>query len=291
MSQKESNSVQILGVRVDSTQKDELLKILESRIASKRRTTMVTPNPEFLVFAYRYPWFRQALNRADFALADGVGLVMAAEFLAQTKRTDTAVQRVMAGLAVGWRGLRAKTMTALPERTTGADLFTDLCRLAAKNSWRVYLLGGLPGVADKALAAMRKKYPDLTGWAESGPVVEVSRDTGEWRTASEVVRKITETINQKEPDVVFLGWDMEKQVKFMDDQVSLFRKGLYVGVGGTFDYYSRFKRAPEKWRRQGFEWLYRLIQEPRRWRRMVTAVVVFPWLVFRSAAASKQKRD
>jgi len=206
---------------------------------------LVTPNPEFVVYAHRQPWFRQILNSADFAIPDGVGLVWAARFLGQP----------------------------LHRRIPGTDLMEKLCREASRRGWSVYLLGAKPGVAKKALAVLKRRYPGLKGWAESGPVIKNSglkkKEALVW------VKKI----NEKRPTFLFVAFGMGKQEKFIFENWKAMEVKLAMGVGGAFDYLSgTVPRAPVWIRKIGFEWFYRLFRQPWRGRRQL-ALIKFVWLI------------
>lgn len=279
---KASNRVQILGVYLNGTPKDQLLAILEQRMDRGQKTSVLTPNPEFLVFAHTHRWFKEALNRTDLAVPDGTGLLMAAEFQNKRVGKKCPLALITLGLKVGWRGARGSPAGVLRERVAGADLMDDLCALAARRNWSVYFLGGRSGVAAAALKALQKKHPGLKGWAESGPTLTIHSQKGEWLTESRVLKGLVSRINREKPRFLFLALEMSKQARFIDDFKKELKVGLLMGVGGSFDFLAGSQvRAPLAWRRFGLEWLYRFFREPKRWRRILNAVVVFPWLVFR----------
>jgi N-acetylglucosaminyldiphosphoundecaprenol N-acetyl-beta-D-mannosaminyltransferase len=246
MSKLGLNTTTIAGISLVGSSQDQLLAVLEEKINFRHKLFLVTPNPEFVVFAETNPWFKTILKKADLAIPDGTGLLWASKILDKS----------------------------LKERISGIDLMADLCRLAAKNGWTVYLLGGWSGVAKKALAVLKKRYPGLKGWAESGPVMSL-----ESRVKSHQfwVKKI----NQKNPDLLFVGLGMGKQEKFIAANWNKLNVRLAMGVGGAFDYLSgEISRAPKWMRDGGFEWLYRLIREPWRWRRQL-ALLKFVGLVIK----------
>ncbi len=239
------NTFTIAEIGLIGSSKARLLAELEKKISSRHKIFMVTPNPEFVVFAQANPWFKKILKQADLAIPDGVGLVWASKLLG----------------------------SPIKERISGTDLMENLCQLAAKKGWSVYLFGGWPGVAQKALAVLKKRYPGLKGWAESGPKLEI----GNWKL--EIEEKWLKEINKKKPTFLFVAFGMGKQEKFIADNWPDLKVKLAMGVGGAFDYISgETPRAPNWLRKIGFEWLYRLIREPWRWRRQL-ALIRFGWLV------------
>jgi N-acetylglucosaminyldiphosphoundecaprenol N-acetyl-beta-D-mannosaminyltransferase len=234
---KTAVSIKILGVSLDSTSYGEVLTLVNRRLENCRQTFIVTPNPEFLVFAQSNQWFKELLNSADLAIPDGVGLVWASRILGKPLRA----------------------------RLTGVDLMTKLCQRAAARGWTVFLLGGEKGVAQKALSKLQASFPGLKGWAESGP-----RLTLESWSRKEVARW-QEKVAQKSPDLLFVALGMGKQEKFI---AAIFKKipvKLAMGVGGAFDYLAgKINRAPSWMRAFGLEWFYRLLREPKRWRRQLS---------------------
>ncbi len=235
---KDGFKVKIAGVGLNSSSQKEVLRKIDQRIQAGKRTFITTPNSEFLVFAQKNPWFRQILNQADLAVPDTIGLVWA-------------------GIILG------KPVKRFP----GVHLMEALCRAAAKSGWTVYLLGARPGVAQKTLAVLKKRYPGLKGWAEEGP--PDPRYSPKTANKEDWVGKI----NQKKPDLLFVAFGMGKQEKFIADNWSQLRVKLAMGVGGAFDYLSgRVKWAPKWVRKLGFEWIYRLFQEPWRWRRQLRLI-------------------
>jgi len=258
MSKKELNRVKIVGQTLISTSEKRLLAFLASKIAGGEKVFVVTPNPEFLVFARHNPWFEAILKKADMAIPDGVGLVWASRFLGQP----------------------------IKERISGTDLMEKLCHQAARKKWSVYLIGGQPGVAEKTLAVLKKRYPRLKGWAKSGPELELIN--GEWspKTKEEMAKAVKE-INAQKPDLLFVAFGMGKQEKFIADNWNKLKVKLAMGVGGAFDYLSgRVPRAPNWVRNAGLEWFYRLFRQPWRWKRQLR-LLEFVWLVVRERFSSK----
>jgi len=250
MSKKGRFQATIVGISLDSISQRRLLKKIIERIEKYKKTFIVTPNPEFIVFAQKHSWFKKILNQADFAIPDGVGLIWAGKILGQP----------------------------IKERISGTDLMEKLCREATKRSLSIYLIGGKPGVAKKALRVLKKRYPGLKGWAETGP--QISLDTSEVVLMDTSVSEVKQ-INQKKPDLLFVAFGMGKQEKFIYDNWDRLNVKLAMGVGGAFDYLSsQVPRAPNWVRKAGLEWLFRLIHQPWRWRRQLT-LLEFIWLVFK----------
>jgi N-acetylglucosaminyldiphosphoundecaprenol N-acetyl-beta-D-mannosaminyltransferase len=257
---KDLNKAKILGISFNSTPRPRLLEILARKVAQKVKATVVTPNPEFCTFAYHRGWFKALLNRADYAVPDGIGLIWAARLLKQP----------------------------IKERIAGVDLMEDLCQLAAKNGWKVFLVGGKPGVAEGAAHHLKGKYPGLKVWSESGGKLSMDGN-GKWSEESlKEIERLVEKIDKVSPDLLFVGLGMGKQEKFIFDNWKKLNVRLAMGVGGAFDYLSgRVHRAPRWMRNVGFEWLFRLIRQPWRIGRQL-ALLEFVRLVFRERVNFKK---
>lgn len=235
----------IATIRLVSTTKKGLLDYLIGSIDSKKKIMLFTPNPEFIVYAGKHIWFRNILTQSDINIPDGVGLSLAGRILKKP----------------------------LKERITGVDLMIDLCKEAPKRGWSAYFLGGEPGVAQASILKLRQDFGDFEAWFSSGPRINLNETSGEISPLSEI-GKTVEEINKKKPDLLFVGFGMGKQEKFIMDNFKKLDIKLAVGVGGSFDYISgKAKRAPLLIRRVGLEWLFRLIREPWRLKRQLSLLV------------------
>lgn len=145
---KDQRMGKILGIRLNGTYLVEVLKEITSRLAKKQKTFIVTPNPEFIVYAQRHPWFARILNSADIAIPDGIGLVWAARILNQPRL----------------------------ERVTGADIVSKLFLRANQNSWQIGLVGARRGDTrgrKKLAAKLSRKYPRVK--------IFILEDTPNWQ--------------------------------------------------------------------------------------------------------------
>jgi len=241
MLKKELDIVKIDFLTLVSTSEKQLLVYLQARISRGQKTFIITPNPEFFVFARHHPWFKACLDKADLAIPDGVGLVWASRFL----------NRPIKG------------------KIAGTDLLAGLCQVASKKGWQVAFIGGEKEVAQKTLSVLKKRYPGLQGWAETGP--ELVLKNGQWTpTSQRRIDEVIKEINAKKPDLLFVAMGMGKQEKFLADNWPKLQVKSAMGVGGAFDYLSgNLPRAPKWLRRIGLEWLYRLLRQPWRWKRQL----------------------
>ena len=276
---KDGNTLEIFKTTLVGGTQEGVLGGIQQRIKQRERIFITTPNTEFLVFAQTHPWFQKILIHSDIAIPDGVALFWAKEVLLK----KGFFLRLFWGF---WTGLKIIFVGWGQKRISGTDLTERLCQLAAKNNWTVYFLGGKDDIAQKALVKVQEKYPGLKGWAENGPELELKvKDTSDGGRPSlrghdsSEVSKWIEKINQKQPDLLFVAFGMGKQEKFLSDNWDQLKIKLGMGVGGAFDYLSgEVERAPLWIQKTGFEWLYRLCQEPWRWKRQ-SSLLKFIWLV------------
>ena len=259
---EELPSIKLFGVKVTTSSEKEvleyILKNLESkgkkpvtpaRFAARQagRLFITTPNPEIIMYALNHPEFKLKLNSANIALADGVGVPIAALLTGKGK---------------------------LP-RLTGTDLLEKLCselsglaQKGAKSPYSVGFFGGVGHVAEKTAECLQKKYSEL----------KVSYASSDWDEKK---------IKGKKIDVLFVAMGFPKQENWIFENLDKIPVSVAMGVGGAFDYISEtVSRAPKLIRTFGLEWLYRLIRQPWRIKRQL-ALISFTLLVFKEMFASR----
>ncbi len=233
----------ILGVHIHAVTFQQALTQIEAFIAEGGPHQITTVNPEFIVAAQKDPVFRQIINRASLAFADGAGVLKAAKWLKQP---------------------------ALPERIPGVDMVEALAALSAQKGYKIYFLGAMPGVAEKAVAALQKRYPGMRA---------VGAFAGSPRAEDE--DEIVAKIQAAHPDIVLVAYGAPQQDKWIARNMQRWPASVLMGVGGAFDFISGAAQRAPKWAQQlNLEWLHRLIHQPWRWRRIWNAVPRFMWLVF-----------
>ncbi len=275
-----SRRITILGIPIDTLTPDEVLQRLDTAVSAKLSTQVVTVNPEFIVRAQSDADFRRTLKQAQLNLADGSGVRAAATYCSlRLPRWQPAhfLLSLLQGAGIKWAILTQdqSLQRPIPATMTGIDLVHQLAALGAKRGWRFYLLGGDPGVAKKAAARLRSEYPALN-------ILGAEEGIPKGRSGDERLRReVAEGIGQTQPDVLLVAFGAPCQDLFIAEQAQRLRAHLMIGVGGSFDFLAgRIARAPRWLRQIGLEWLWRLGSEPQRLQRILTAVIVFPWLVF-----------
>ena len=219
----------VLGLQFDNVTMDEAVARAEELLEAPGASIVVTPNAEIGYEALHDAQFRALLNGADLVLPVGAGVVLAAML----------------------------RKTPLKQKVAGVDFAAGLLQELSKTGGRLYLLGSKPGVAEQAAQKMLAQNPGLVicGMAD-----------GYFKDEDDVVRRI----NEAAPDVLFVCLGAPKQEIFMQAHQKELHVHLMVGLGGTLDAFAgTVKRAPKWMIRLNLEWLYRLIKEPKRFRRML----------------------
>ncbi len=241
--------IEILGVKTDAVTTEEAVERLKLFLDEPRGHAVFTPNPEMLVLARKQLRFRKALSMADLAIPDGSGLLWAAWLIGKK----------------------------LPARVTGTDMVERVCQLAAENNKSVFFLGGRWGVAERAANVLAQKYPRLkiAGVSDGGDVV---RDEN---GVPVLTSGVYEMLNSCVPDILFVAFGHGKQEEWILAHLEEFPSvRIAMGVGGAFDFIAGdVRRAPKIIQKIHLEWLWRLILQPWRIRRILIATVVFPCLV------------
>jgi N-acetylglucosaminyldiphosphoundecaprenol N-acetyl-beta-D-mannosaminyltransferase len=229
----------ILGVHIDNCDQEQA-GLLLSRFLSETPQAfhqVCTVNPEFVMEARRNPAFKSTLNRADLCTPDGIGIILAGKLLRRP-----------------FRG-----------RATGVGMVDQLGALSAKGCYSLYLLGAAPGVAEEAAAALQQKHPGATiAGAYAG-----SPRNEDWP-------EIRDRLWATRPDVLLVAFGAPRQDLWIAAHSVELPPSVKVamGVGGVFDYLSgRVLLAPRLIRQLGLEWLFRLVMQPRRWRRILRVLV------------------
>jgi N-acetylglucosaminyldiphosphoundecaprenol N-acetyl-beta-D-mannosaminyltransferase len=235
--------VSILGVPIDAVTQDEAVLRVREFLTDGHQHHVMTPNPEMLVKATKDLYFLGVLQRTALNIPDGIGLLFAARMLGKR----------------------------LPARVTGIDLLMRVASLPEINP--VFLLGAAPGVAERAAEALKRQCPSLE-------VVGTYAGSPALREEDDIIRRI----NASGARSLFVAFGAPVQDLWIDWNLKRMPNvAVAMGVGGSFDFLAGVqKRAPQLLRSTGLEWAWRLLCEPSRWRRIITATVVFPLLVLRA---------
>lgn len=245
--------IEILGIAIDAVLPADVIERIASYLqqtspasesaadasATARSSTdgsslfhIVTADSLALVRAGEETRFKSAMQRAALVVPDGAGVVWAADFLG----------------------------TPLPGRVPGVALVSQICEAAGKNGWKIFFLGGKAGIAEHAANTLNKEHSiNICGI-----------EHGYFAPDSEEEEAVLERIARAKPDIIFVALGVPRQEYFIARLRNCLKRGVAVGVGGSFDVISQtLPRAPYWMQRFAIEWLFRLWLEPRRFMRML----------------------
>jgi len=230
--------VDILGIKISPWSEKEVLEKISDFLNQSGQHYAVTPNPEIILHALKDSEYKEVLNQADLSLADGFGLILAGRL----------------------KGIKF-------QRLTGADLTPKILRLAEEKKKKVLILNWQQGLSSGTdiSANLKISYPSL-----EMKVLDIERSV-------QLPLDIQKKINAFAPAIVFsaLGFPEQEQLIYYNLK-SWPSVRFAIGVGGTFDFITgKVKRAPRLFRVIGVEWLWRLVKQPRRIKRIYQAVIVF----------------
>jgi N-acetylglucosaminyldiphosphoundecaprenol N-acetyl-beta-D-mannosaminyltransferase len=270
----------ILGIRVDPvTQEQAVARILE-HVSQKQKAMVFTVNPEIIMAAQQDGQFKDLLNRADLSLADGIGVLWAANFYHHVSgaKSKNPINLWLAALIIGFRTLvsakyRVKT---LPQQVSGSNINLDLAQQKAAS---LFLLGEKEGIAERAAQQLRQMYPSVR---IAGTFAGDGSPDGDTETQARLASNPS--------DIVLVAYGAPKQEKWLERNLNAIPAWVGMGVGGTFRFLAGdIRRAPRWVQRAGLEWLFRLILEPWRWHRQL-ALPRFVAAVVRDAALAEARR-
>ena len=221
--------IDVMGLKFDSMTMDEALSRAEALLRGDKAAYVVTPNAEIAYEALHDGQLREMLNGADLMLPDGAGVVLASKLL----------------------------RTPVKQKVAGVDFAAGLLGILERNGQSLYLLGGKPGIGELAAQKMLEAHPQLriAGIAD-----------GYFQDEAPVIAKI----NASGADALFVCLGAPKQERFMVLHQQELHVHLMAGLGGSLDAFAgTVQRAPAWMIRLNLEWLYRLIREPKRFRRML----------------------
>lgn len=231
-------ALSIAGLPLLNLAIDESIDAIECALARDALTRIAFINADCINQAASHANYRQDLANFDWLFIDGIGMRIAGSVLHQPVRANV----------------------------NGTDLFPPLCGMLARTQRAIYLLGAQPGVAAAAAQWAAQHYPGLR-----------IAGTHHGYFQEEDLPAILADICQSKADVLLVALGVPRQEAWISQHFSATGVRVAMGVGGLFDYYaSRIPRAPPWMRQCGMEWVFRLVQEPRRlWRRYLLGNITF----------------
>lgn len=236
--------IRLLNGQFDPLTLPQTIDAIFRLLDAGQRGWLCTVNVAILMMMRANARLQQFVNRAALVVADGQPLIWCAPWLGQS----------------------------LPERVTGVDLVDALCVRAAREGKRVYLLGATEEIVAKVAQRLRERCANLHVDYADG---YFTKDEASARA---------DNICASGADILFVGMGVPRQENFIEEQWDRLGVGMAIGVGGSFDVLAGLRvRAPDWVQKIGMEWLFRLLQEPRRlFMRYLVTNSQFVWLVFRA---------
>ena len=223
--------IELTGVLIDNVTMEGALNKALSFLKSEKVNTIYTPNAEIMMAAQRDSHLRQILCEADMLVADGAGVVLASKILGKR----------------------------LPEKVSGIDLTRKLFALERKTKIKYFLFGSQPGVAEEAANRIQSQFPMAQ---------IVGTNNGYLKPGEEST--LIEKINTSGAEVLLVALGAPRQEKWIYKYKRDLKVHICIGIGGSLDVFAgKVKLAPEFFRNNGLEWLYRLFREPYRFKRML----------------------
>lgn len=236
--------LEILGVKIDNITIEEAGQITKNLIENSNKTCelIVAPNVEFIMKAQKDKEFFDILNSAKLATPDSVGVEIAGKL----------------------------QKNPLKQRIPGQAYFRKILELGEKEGWTFYLLGGKGDTVERAIANVKKLYPNVN---------IVGSHEGFFEKDSE--EDVINEINSLKPNVLFVALGAPAQEKWIYKHQNELKVDVAAGQGGTFDYEAgNIRRAPKWIQKAGIEWLWRLILQPSRICRMIVLPIYLFKIIF-----------
>ncbi|HEX8790753.1 MAG TPA: WecB/TagA/CpsF family glycosyltransferase [Polyangiaceae bacterium] len=226
--------VRIGGVPIDALTLEQAIDEIERLIADRAGGSVFTPNVDHVVLCREDARLRAAYEATSLSLVDGMPVLWASRLLGRP----------------------------LPEKVSGSDLVLPLARHGASRGWKFFLLGGAPGVADRASERLQESIEGIRIVGTLAPTIDMS-------APASTRAPILEAVRRSAADVVFVGLGAPKQELWIHESQEALRPAVLLGIGASLDFLAgAVPRAPAWISRSGLEWLYRLAREPRRlWKR------------------------
>ena len=231
-------SVRVLGVKVGILDRQALVRTVETLIKGRTKGWISYVNIDAVNQAAREPWLRDFINNSIFSCCDGMGVLVGARMLGEH----------------------------IPERIALADCFDDLCETLRRMKARIFFLGASDVTVRTAAEAIEQRFPGISICGCSHGYFDLSNGID-----------IARQIDKAKPDVVFVGMGMPRQEAWILKNSSHLQATLFWSAGALFEFLAGVRnRCPDWMARWGLEWLFRLVQEPKRlWRRYLIGNPLF----------------
>ena len=281
-------SRKVAGIRVDFGLKvPDVLAKIDEFVRAPGSHFLFTVNPEFVMKAQKDAELAWVLNSSHLSVPDGVGLLFARKYLDRISKMRRDFLFPLKAFVYGaWMGMSRLTDT----RLSGSDLLYDICSHAEKNGYTIFLLGGWDkdkfgrmkshhgNIAAKAVKKLKKDFPSLKIVGSSS---DFSHGKDDDKKCLEYIGENMTKAGVEHIDILFVGFTAGKQEKWISRNVSKMPAKVGIGVGSSFDFTAGvYKRAPDMLKGRNLEWLFRLVNQPWRIKRIFISFPIFPLFVY-----------
>ena len=220
----------LLNTFINNVTMSETVEAIEQMIAADKKFYIVAINVDVVMKIEADPYLKKIVDDADMVLVDGKPLVWISKLHGRP----------------------------LKEKVSGSDLVPLLCKVAAKNGYKVFIIGGKEGSAERAKQRLEEKLPDIKIVGTYAPPFGFEKDDAE-------LERINRMISQAHPDLLITCFGCPKQEKWIYENIEKYDAKVSICAGATVDFLAgNVTRAPRWMSEHGLEWFYRFLQEPRR---------------------------
>lgn len=249
-----ANRITFFGVELDIITMQETLERISEFIKNKDGVQHVVVNVAKLVYAQKDEQLREIINSCPLINVDGAGVILGAKFL----------------------GIN------IPERVAGIDLMEKLIEYSAQNGYRPYFFGAKEEIVKSVVEIYKEKYPQLQIAGYRNGYYSEDEEAG-----------LVEEIKNANADILFVAMGSPKKEIFLSKYSKAMDVAFTMGVGGSFDVVAgKVKRAPMWMQKLHSEWLFRLIQEPKRmWKRYFVTNSIFLGMILKEFFNKSIRKD
>lgn len=225
-----SNKQPLLNTYINNLDMNESIITIEDLIALDKKSYVVAINVDVVMKIEEDPYLKEIVDKADLVFVDGKPLVWISKYYG----------------------------SPLKAKISGSDLVPLLCEISADKGYKIFIIGGKEGIANKAKENLEAKYKDIRIVGTYCPPLGFENDKKE-------LEKINRTISSVKPDLLFVCLGCPKQEKWIYENIDKYDAKVSICAGATVDFLAgNVKRAPKWMSEHGLEWFYRFLQEPKR---------------------------
>lgn len=220
----------LLNTYVNNVSMEQTISEIEEMIANDKKSYIVAINVDVVMKIENDSYLKKIVDSADMVLVDGKPLIWISKMHKQPVKA----------------------------KISGSDLVPELCKVAAKKNYTIFILGGKDGIAEKAKKNLERKHPDIRVVGTYAPPFGFEKNQRE-------LKKTNDIITQAKPDILIACFGCPKQEKYIYENIEKYDAKVSICAGATVDFLAgNVKRAPKWMSNNGLEWFYRFLQEPKR---------------------------